>query len=955
MALSYSEKQLEIIKENYKNLRVIACAGSGKTRTLVGKINYLLLTEKELNLKPENILAFTYTEKAANELKSRVVKDINKQLKGLADMFMGTIHGWCLQKLQYHKPEYQKYSVLDEIKLKIFVDRYYEQIGMKNVFKTSTEQSMRRFLDTSIFLTIMNHLREFDLSKDSIPDNLNKALFQYTKQLKTKKYFDFSMILTETLIELEDENSELAKYIKTNIKYLFVDEYQDINPIQNKLINQIQKLSNCKLIVVGDDDQNIYQWRGSNNKYIINFDKQYPESKVKNFSLKDNYRSSEGIVNLASTLIENNKNRILNKPSMNSTGNQEYVKAKDILFKEFNSIEEESENIAKYIIDIRGVPFSDNDEKNRGLDYSDICILLRKWDKAKSISEIFDKFGIPYITSGVNELFDTSEVKAALGIFQYLHGIIDQSELLNLWLDIFESRKLNNKLNINKFNDAVIFIQAAYKDFEKPSKKGKFNRAFSLQGIFWDFLNTANINEELFTNSDSSTSSIYSEIILFNLGKFSQVINDFEEINFNSSVASFHLFSFLSFIKYVAVDYYPEGWISNNYKTPNAVQIMTIHQSKGLEFPIVILPGMNQNYFPSKKKGGISEKHFMPDNLHQNIIEFQKETTIEDERRLLYVAITRSQKYLLITRAPDLNNRLYKKRSDFLYELPKSNKIIEPSSITNIFQDIKKVNPTHKERVEDIQMDFTTLKDFFDCPYRFKLVTLYGFCTPLNQRMGMGKSFHNCLMDFHKRIKSGEIFSHPKQLLKLIKDQEFFPYIGGSRKLRVKMHKMIRDNAYTYFSENINEGANIEFIEQDIQYNIDDNIIIVGRIDLIKKVKENNKYETTIIEFKSKDDNQTTRITPEQLKMYALGHKELTGEQADYIMTYVIGENKQGFPIPITKTDLDDITNQIKDATSQIKCANFNYQTKDKKETCEDCYQNRLCIKQKEYSIKSKK
>jgi len=955
VALSYSNKQTKIIEENSKNLRIIACAGSGKTRTVVGKINYLLLKEEALKLNPENILAFTYTEKAANELKSRVVKDLNNQLDGLADMYIGTIHGWCLQKIQYYRSEYQKYSVLDEIKLKIFVDKHYDKIGMKNVFKSSNAQPMRRFLDTSIFLNIMNHLREFELNKDSIPENLQQALAQYSKQLKSKRYFDFSMILTETLSELKNENSDLSSYIKENIKYLFVDEYQDINPIQNNIIQQIQKISNCKLIVVGDDDQNIYQWRGSDNKYIINFDKQYKELEVESFSLEDNYRSSEGIVKLASTLIENNQNRILNKPSMNSIGNQKYIKNEDILFKEFNTIEEESENIAKYILDIRGVAFSDNDEKNRGLDYSDICVLIRKWDKAKSISEVFDKYDIPYITSGVNELFNTSEIKAAVGIFQFLHGIIDKNELKNLWIDTFISKKLSNKFDNYKFDQAIIAIYNSFKEFEKPSKNGKINRAFSLQGIFWDFLNIADINEELFIDRDNPTPHVHSEIILFNLGKFSQVINDFEEINFNSSVASFHLFSFLSFIKYVAVDYYPEGWISSNYKTPNAIQIMTIHQSKGLEFPVIILPGMNQNYFPAKKKGGISEKHFMPEILHNNIIEFQKATTTEDERRLLYVAITRSQKYLLITRAPDLNNRLYKKRSSFLAELPKSNRIIEPFSIETTFNNKDKVPPTHKERLEDIQIDFTTLKDFFDCPYRFKLVTLYGFCTPLNQRMGLGKSFHNCLMDFHKRIKDGEQFSNPKELLRLIQEQEFFPYIGGSRKLRVKMHKIIRNNVYDYFMENINEGKNIEFIEQDIQYKIDDNIIIIGRIDLIKKIKENDQYETTIIEFKSKDDNQTSRITPEQLKMYALGHKELTGEQADYIMTYVIGENKQGFPIPITDKDLDGIANQIKDATKRIKDSDFTYQTQEKKENCEDCYQNRLCIKQKEYNVKSKK
>ncbi len=952
MSLNYSDKQKEIIKENNKNLRVIACAGSGKTRTIVGKINYLLLKEKSLNLLPENILAFTFTEKAANELKSRSIKDLENRVTGIADMFIGTIHGWCLNKLQYYKSDFQKFTVLDEIKLKIFVDKYYEQIGMKDVVKISNKQPMRRFLETSIFLNIMNHLREFNIANNN-SKNLKTALDKYTNVLKTKKYFDFSMILTETLKELENINSELSIYVREKIKYLFVDEYQDINPIQNKLINQIQKLSNCKLIVVGDDDQNIYEWRGSNNKYIIELDTKYRNEEFKSFTLDENYRSSEGIVTLASTLIQNNQNRIKDK-KMISANNQLYEKDKDILFQEFSNIEEENESIASYIKQIRGIPFSDNDEENRGLDYSDICILIRKWDKATSISAILDRYDIPYITSGVNELFNTSEIKAALGIFQLLHGIITEKELKQLWINVFKTKDLEYKLNDKKLSEAIIFVKEYYEKFSKESKTGKVNRAFSIQNVFWDFLNITEINEETFISEGKNFTKIKSEIIFFNFGKFSQVINDFEEINFNSSEASFHLFSFLSFIKYVATDYYPEGWISNNYKTPNAVQIMTVHQSKGLEFPVVIIPGMNQNYFPSRKKGGVSEKHFLPEYINLEIEEFKKDTSIEDERRLLYVAITRSQKYLLITRAPDLNNRLYKKSSSFLSELPKSNKIIQPNDISSLFNEIIKIQPSHKERLEDIQIDFTTVKDFFECPYRFKLVTLYGFCFPLNQRMGLGKSFHNCLLDFHKRIKKEEDLNSPRALLKLIQNQEHFPYIGGSKKLKRSMHKIIRNNIYDYCMENIGEGKNIEFIEQDIQYSIDKNILLIGRIDLIKKRKENNTFETTIIEFKSKDDPHTSKITPEQLKMYALGHKELTGEKADYIMTYTIGENKQGFPIPINENDLEDIKLKIKLCVDDIKASKYNYTKENDKSNCEECYQNRLCVKQKEYNVKRK-
>lgn len=946
----FSENQQDAIKTNDKHLRIIACAGSGKTTTVAGKVAYLLDPNNGFNIKPQNIIAFTYTEKAAAELKNKVLNEVDNY-RGMADMYIGTIHGWCLKSLQENEYKYQSYSVLDDIKLKLFVDKNYDNIGMKDIYKLSNPSiPLRRFIDTSLFVRIMDILRESDIAPgETIPANFVLAKKKYQDLLMSKRYFDFSMIM-EKAMDCLAQGTNLTRKIQDNIKYLIVDEYQDVNPLQEKLINRLQEISQCKLIVVGDDDQNIYQWRGSNNKYIIEFENKFKPKEVKTIPLSINYRSSEGITRLAETFISNNTKRIPDK-EMLSAKNQIFIKGQDILYNRYNSVDDENEAIANYIDSILGVVFNENGDDPRGISFSDISILLRTWNKAESIVEALNRHNIPYITAGVNQLFEMGEIKASLGIFNYLYGDIDKAELEQLWINI-----LGSNYPVEKLREAIYQL-----DLKNPKIEAiKENWEYSLQDIFWNFLSNAEITEETFVDSSTSELRIRTiqkaEIIFFNFGKFSQVINDFETINFNSSGPSFHLFSFLSFVTYVAKDYYPEGWMNNPYRTPNAVQIMTIHQSKGLEFPVVIIPGLNHNYLPSKKKGGLNEWHFLDRSLIKEQYRYEGDPDKEDERRLLYVALTRSQKYLLLTQAPDLRNQLYKKESEYIQELNNAKIGSLPILVTDlkqVFSNIEKQDQSPKEKVKNISLDFTSLKDIFDCPYRFKLISVFGFCYPLNQRMGVGKSFHNCLMEIHKEAKIGNQFSKEK-LNELIDRQTHFPYLTKSTKLQQPLYDKVKTNVEAYYEDNKEEFKNIEFVEQEIQYKVDKNILIVGRIDLIKKVSEAGIYETTIVEFKSDEDSADAPITKDQLRLYALGHRELTGEIANYIMTYVIGKNRSKTPEKLYEEDLTKIEDKIKHSVNLIRDEHF-ITTTDINICKENCHQIRLCASRLKNNLKPRR
>jgi DNA helicase II / ATP-dependent DNA helicase PcrA len=905
--LKYTPAQILAINTLDKNLQIIACAGSGKTQVISQRIINLLKDNPDI--RPTHITAFTYTEKAAGELKGRILKLCRDQLGsilGLAEMYVGTIHSWCLRVLQEHIYEYEKFSVLDEVTQKLFIDRNFSRIGMK-------ELDMERFKDTGLFIGLMGILRESEMMDGSkVPDNLKLALQKYEETLHNAAYFDFTAIMKRALSHLQTD-VKFQEKISNQLKYLIVDEYQDVNPIQEAMVSEIYKLG-ANVCVVGDDDQTIFQWRGSDVSYIQTFQKRYKG--VEYIKLEDNFRSTTAVVDVALKTITNNVNRL--PKQMKASGEQNFERG-DVLINFFDSVEDENAYIVRTIQNLRGTKFTDKDQ-TRGLDYSDFVILLRKWKKAKAVVDALQEADIPFIVSGVNQLFEREEVKAAVAIFQYQKRDIDRSVLESYWRGVMPN------LEAEKLEEALQYLD------EKKPEDFSFYASYSLQEVFLEFLGKLGVKEELFAEVGAGGPAHHSteEIVFYNLGMFSQVLDDFEAINYVSEPKT-KLLSFLDFIRYAAQDYYPEGWLSNTYQTPNAVQVMTIFQAKGLEFPVVFLPGMNRNYLPSQKHGGRSIWHFLDKSLIKG--QSRYEGGIEDERRLLYVAVTRSQKFLFISRAPDGRNE--QKESMFCKELQRSDYIF--SSKTRDFSDREKTSPQPKTIKADIQLNFSILKNFFDCPYRFKLMTLYGFCQPLSPRLGYGKSIHDCLMEVHKEALDGADMNrtHVPRLLDI---HLHLPYALDT--VRADM----RDRASTALDEyfDLNEAAfkDILFAEKEIALDLGGGILVNGRMDLIKRKQLDGSYITTIVDFKSDADAQTYDVSMDQLSLYALGYKDLSGERADFLEIYNLDENRP-FRQELLDSSLEDTRHKIIEAADAIR-ENRLERTCEAK-VCQTCRLNMIC------------
>ena len=348
--MKLTKTQIKAIEHAGENLQLIACAGSGKTEVVSRRVVHLLRPSGHSSLKPRNIVAFTFTEKSAAELKERIVTRFNEafeEVYGLAEMFIGTIHSFCLELLKTEAPKYLKYSVLNEVQQKLFIDRNSQQSGLT----TSTDLSgtlLRRYVDTSIYIEALSILREDNLVKTKLRDcSITSGLVDYRNILEEHSYLDYSSILESAAKGIEKDSS-VRKSLAERVKYIIVDEYQDLNPIQETIVRLLYDLG-ANICVVGDDDQAIYQWRGSDINNILTFQNRYP--KVDQISLEENYRSSVGIIETARTFIEQNVNRL--PKLMQPTEAQKYESG-DIVALAFNSAQEEAGYIATTIKSLYG-------------------------------------------------------------------------------------------------------------------------------------------------------------------------------------------------------------------------------------------------------------------------------------------------------------------------------------------------------------------------------------------------------------------------------------------------------------------------------------------------------------------------------------------------------------------------------------------------------------------------
>lgn len=908
----FTPSQRAAVGHTSGNLQLIACAGSGKTEVVAQRVVNLLRSSVDGggNCRPENIVAFTFTDKAAAELKERVHLRCSEQLgqvPGLAEMYIGTIHGYCLELLKSEVPEFMKYEVLNEVQQSLFVDRYSKMSGL-TISTTLDNKALRRFVDTPHFIGSMNILREDRAAK---PDLLNgisvvEQLPSYRQLLHTKGYLDYSGILYEAVNALKT-SAGLRARLAARIRHVIVDEYQDVNPIQESVVAELHGLG-AGVCVVGDDDQTIYQWRGSDVRNILTFSDRYPA--VSQVKLEENFRSSEGVVALARDFIASVVRRL--PKAMKTTQAQSYEPG-DITALAFDSPEDEARHIARTCQSLHGVAIRDGD-RQRGISWSDMTILLRSVRRdGDAIMAALDEAGVPYVITGMDNLFQTAEAEAARQLFYFLANEADKPTLVAAW------RKANLGFESAALDGAVSAAMAARRDMGNADI-GQF-KVYNLQRQFIAFIEHCGLREERVPGGRG-------EVVFYNLGKFSQVISDFESIHFHSKPIDKYA-SFAGFLQYHADGAYPEGWQENAFVSPDAVRIMTVHQAKGLQWPVVFIPQLVRNRFPSRGAGGRTAWHLIPAAAFDNAARYKG--GVEDERRLFYVALTRSQKFLHMSWAPTVGNSHAQTASDFFNEVLAS-KFVKRRPPDYTSRD--RLTPQAKSSVANVTLSFSDLKYFFECPYQFKLRILYGFNAPLDQALGYGKSLHDVLAEVHARALRGEQVQ-PDEAADMVARHLRVPFAYSA--LREQLAAAATRVIDAYIRKNAQDFDKLEFSEKPIEIALGDGISVAGRIDLVRRI---DTGEVTIVDLKSTDRAQAEAVTETQLHIYALGYQELTGKPADYVEIYELDEQRQ----KRRSVDEDFIADVKRDVRTAAKALRDNtLPVKASAKTCGQCDYCNLC------------
>jgi len=887
--MNLTKQQRQAVEHAKGNLQLIACAGSGKTEVVARRVVHLLTPGGPDTLLPRNIIAFTFTDKAAAELKERIVTRTRQALgdvAGMAEMFVGTIHAFCLELLKSEVPKYLKYEVLNEVQQGLFVDRHSKQSGLTSSTDL-TGVPLKRYQDTQRYITALSILREAERVDADLADCAVLAgLDAYSSLLEDRSYLDYSAIL-DNAVEVLTNDTALRERLAERIKYIIVDEYQDVNPVQEAIVWSLHELG-ARVCVVGDDDQTIYQWRGSDVENILTFATRYPE--VEQIPIEENFRSSEGIVETARPFIEQNAARL--KKAMKPTGAQPYD-AGDIVALSFASADDEASCIVATAQSLRGVAFTE-DGNERGLSWSDMAILLRSVKaNAAPITDALRAAGIPFVVTGMTNLFGTSEAEAARQLFYFMagHHGVTESAVEQAWRDA------GLGLDPAALRAAAARVAAAKAALTDPDQK-RWGQ-YSIQRVFLTFLDDAGVREERVPNARG-------EVVFFNLGKFSQLISDYETIHYHSKPTEKYA-SFADFLQYRAEEYYPEGWQDNQYANPDAVRIMTIHVAKGMQWPVVFVPALLKNRFPAKKPGGRNVWHLVPRRGIKGQERF--EGTIEDERRLFYVAMTRSQKFLHLTWAPVPGNQLFQKQSQFWDDILVSKYVKRKAPDYSMR---KRLPSMPRAGVANVVFSFSDLKYFFECPYQFKLRVLYGFNAPIHEALGYGKSLHDALAEVHARAIRGDM-ADISEVGHLLETHMHTPYAYPAlrQQLEASAERVIRD----YLRDNRELFNKIEFSEKQIEINLGGGVRIVGRIDLVRRI---DTGETTIVDLKSSARAQAEEVTDTQLHVYALGYQDLTGSRPDYVEVYELDERKRR-PRSVDDDFVDDVKRKTRAAATALR------------------------------------
>lgn len=841
--LSPEQRQAVLTKSRF--VRIIASAGAGKTETLTRRIVYLLAC----GVRPDKIVAFTFTEKAAASMKERIYRRVREILgesasRSLGDTFIGTMHSFAGRLLQDHF-EFGDYEIVDENQQVALLLQHGWELGLYEAAK----RSGLRYGDYC-----MRFLKSEAVVNDEMLD-LNRVVgADGTRMFRdlVERYWDLlrkNRLLTfGRLIRLCAENLERRPGVLT-VEHLIVDEYQDINRAQEAMIDAIiNRPRIMSSMVVGDPRQCIYEWRGSDPEC---FDRFASARDTETIQLLSNFRSGSKVVGVANRLAQNFEGehlRLTMRPSRSDEGAALVVEAANP--------QDEAQWIADQILAL---------VEHSGLRFSDVALLLRSASTSgETFAETFQERGIPYLVGGKLGLFKRGEALAMAAVWMWFAG--------HTWY-----RGYSDKISAE-----------CLLDFAAPYWPGRFNvsdiAAFRDQLVTGGFRTLIHAYHELLVlmgYQEWDPDDPEDAVCLANLGRFSQLLNDYEAATWRGGRKAKWptlLRGLAWFIQTYAQSGYAEQ-SPDDLPEVDAVQITTVHQAKGLEWPVVFVPALTNRRFPSSNTGKPQDWLLSRDLFDAD----RYEGGIEAERRLFFVATTRARDVLVLSRFQAMSKRVG--ASMFLRE-------VEPVPVSNGSLPVNGTRPRRARTSEEVTT--LTIQDvisYLRCPHEYRMRSIWGYRPELARALGFGRSVHHILRILAEKAKKG---MDPIAAVKATVDECFFmPYESESAMARIKpsVERAIRG----YLAQHADTLYRADEVETRMEFFLDQHATLVGRADVL--VGDMGEWE--VIDYKTSDDSRVDSEAELQVQLYALGLAE-TGKpvrRARIMHVLEAGTSEQQVPV----------------------------------------------------------
>jgi DNA helicase-2/ATP-dependent DNA helicase PcrA len=843
---------LAAVEHRGTHLQIIAAAGSGKTEVVSQRIVSLIAD----GVASREIVGFTFTEKAAEELKQRVSLRLAERLgvdalDRLSGLYVGTIHGYCFQFLQMNVAKYETYDVLDTNQHVALLSREAQFLKLKELDK-----------DGKLFAAIKSFAKAVDvidnelLDAKTMPEPLKSKLAEYYETLDRYRMMSFGMQIARTVKELERQ--EVREKLHASLKHLIVDEYQDINPAQQRLI-QLMTGPKTELCVVGDDDQAIYQWRGSTVESIVNFTKQYPTAKT--FRLETNRRSLPVIVDAAAKFATTIPNRLKKTMNADRVPPPDYTQPQIVAWDALMEIDEAT-ILAGMVVDL----------VKKGVPYSGIAVLVRGKTSYKAILDAFAALDIPVQPGGRTGLFASPEARVLGRMMSWLVG--------EEWRDQYTApTELSESSLVREFSSIFNLGIEQQKNLKKALVGWKKRvpsdaESANLLADVYDILEILDLKNWNFDDPMALNR-------LGSIARFSVLLTDYETVQRRSRPdpkkpgemiggqdrGEWYYRGFARFVNNYANGTF-DGFEGEDDYAINAVDLTTVHSAKGLEWPAVFVPSLTSQRFPSSKNG--SEQEWL---VPREMFDAKRyEGSDEDERRLFYVAITRARDWLSLSRHKHVKSlKATAKASPYFSQL--SEHVFEIDEIT-----VPKLSVSVASDTELI-ISYSDLASFMECGHAFRLRQRLGFRPRIAEAIGYGRAVHHILRTVAEITKAKGKVPDQKTIDKLLESNFFLPNASKF------MHQKLKQGAKRLIDNYVkNHSADLQRVfetERPFELHLD-GVTIVGRADVILDYENGVPSALALVDYKSATVSDNSFDL--QLQIYTdAGRREGLDVQASYV------------------------------------------------------------------------